>query len=162
LDDGGDGELHDLEVVGSVDGGESTRLEQELVNTDETDNVTGRHVINGLDLATHHEDGTLESLDEEILLLARGVVGTLDADRETGADGTGEDTTEGAETTLIRSGHHLGDVKHERTLGIAVTDGNRGFIVDGTLVESLGTVLLGGDGRRKVENQHLNDGVSGW
>lgn len=83
LDDGGDGELHDLEVVGGVGGGEGTRLEQELIDTNETDNVTSRHVINGLDLATHHEDGTLDSLDEEILLLARGVVGALDTDLET-------------------------------------------------------------------------------
>ena len=64
LDDRGYRELHDLEVVGGVDGGEGTGLEQELINTNETDNVTGRHVINGLDLATHHEDGTLDSLDE--------------------------------------------------------------------------------------------------
>jgi hypothetical protein len=159
LHDGGDGELHDLEVVGSLRGGKSTRLEQELVDTDETDNVSGWHVVNGVDLATHHQDGTLNSLDEEIILLARGVVGTLDADLETGADGTGEDTTEGVESTLIGSGHHLGDVKHERTLGVAVTDTNGGLVVKRTLVQSLSTILLGSDGRRKVENHHLQKSV---
>ncbi|CAH0021957.1 unnamed protein product [Clonostachys rhizophaga] len=159
LHDGGDGELHDLEVVGSLRGGKSTRLEQELVDTDETDNVSGWHVVNGVDLATHHQDGTLNSLDEEIILLARGVVGTLDADLETGADGTGEDTTEGVESTLIGSGHHLGDVKHEGTLGVAVTDTNGGLVVKRTLVQSLSTVLLGSDGRRKVEDHHLQKGL---
>ena len=161
LDDGGDGELHDLEVVSGVAGGEGTGLEQELIDTDQTDNVTGRHVLNGLDLTTHHQDGTLDSLDEEILLLARDVVGTLDADLETRAGGTGEDTTEGVETSLIGGGNHLGDVQHERTLGVTVTDTNGGLVVHGTLVEGLGTVLLGSDGRRKVENHHLKERVSG-
>lgn len=161
LDDGGDGELHDLEVVGSLAGGEGTRLEQELIDTDQTDDVTGRHVIDGLDLATHHQDGTLDSLDEEILLLAGDVVGALDADLETGADGTGEDTTEGVETTLIGGGHHLGDVKHEGTLGVAVTDTNGSLIIEGTLVQSLGTVALSSDGGGKVEDHHLQQGVGG-
>jgi hypothetical protein len=160
LDDGGDRELHDLEVVGSLAGGEGTRLEQELIDTNQTDNVTGRHIINGLDLATHHQDGTLNSLDEQIVLLARDVVGALDTDLEAGADGTGEDTTESVETTLIGSGHHLGDVKHERTVVVAVTDTNGVSVVHGTLVQGLNTVLLGGNGRGKVEDHHLQERVS--
>lgn len=159
LDDGGDGELHDLEVVGGLAGGEGTRLEKELIDTDQTNNVTSGHVVDGLDLAAHHEDGTLDSLDEEIVLLAGDVVGALDADLEAGSDGTGEDTTEGVESTLIGSGHHLGDVEHERTLGVTVTDTNGSLIVGGTLVQSLGTVLLGSGGGRKVKNHHLEERV---
>jgi hypothetical protein len=159
--DGGHGELHDLQVVGSLVGGKSTRLEQELVNTDETENVTGRHVLNGLDETTHHENGTLNGLDEQVLLLSGDVVGALDADLETGLDGTGEDTTESVETTLVGSGHHLGDVQHERTVGITVADGNGVDVVVGTLVKSLHTVPLGSDGRRKVENHHLEESISG-
>lgn len=159
LDDGGDGELHDLEVMGSVRSGKSTRLEQELIDTNETDNVTSRHVVNGLDLAAHHENGTLNGLDEQVLLLAGDVVGALNADLETGTDGTGEDTAEGVESTLIGCGNHLGDVQHERALGIAVTDTNGGSIVKRSLVQSLSTVLLGSDGRRKVENHHFQQGV---
>ncbi|TKW57868.1 hypothetical protein CTA1_8343 [Colletotrichum tanaceti] len=161
LDDGGDGELHDLEVVGGVGGGESSRLEQELVNADQTDNVTGRHVVDGLNLATHHQDGALNGLDEKVLLLAGGVVGALDADLDTRLDGTGEDTTEGVEAALVGGGDHLGDVKHERTLGVAVTDGNGSLVIGGTLVESLDTVLLGRDGGGEVENHHLQKGVGG-
>lgn len=159
LDDGGDGELHDLEVVGSVRSGKSTRLEQELIDTNETDNVTSRHVVNGLDLAAHHENGTLNGLDEQVLLLARDIVGALNADLETGTDGTGENTAEGVESTLIGGGNHLGDVQHERALGVAVTDTNGGRIVKRSLVQSLSTVLLGSDGRRKVENHHFQQGV---
>lgn len=160
LDNGGDGELHNLEVVGSLVGGESTRLEQELVNTDKTENVTGRDVVNGLDETTHHENGTLDGLDEQVLLLSGSVVGALNADLETGADGTGEDTTESVETTLVGSGHHLGDVQHERTVVVTVPDTDGVDIVVGTLVKSLHAVLLSGNGRRKMENHHLEESVS--
>ncbi|KAI6769124.1 hypothetical protein HG531_010228 [Fusarium graminearum] len=159
LNDRGDGELHDLEVVGGLAGGEGTRLEKELINTDQTNNVTGRHIIDGLDLATHHQDSTLDSLDEEILLLSGDVVGTLDTDLKTGSDGTGEDTTESVESTLIGGRHHLGDVEHERTLGVTVSDTDSSLVIDGTLVESLSTVLLRSRGRRKVENHHLKERV---
>ena len=64
LDDGGDGELHDLHVVGSIGSGEGTALEQELINADETDDVAGGTVFERLDITTHHEDGTLDGLDE--------------------------------------------------------------------------------------------------
>jgi hypothetical protein len=130
-----------------------------LIDTDETKNVTGGDVLNGLDETTHHENGTLDGLDEQVLLLSGNVVGTLNADLETGLDGTGEDTTEGVETTLIGSGHHLGDVQHEGTVGIAVSDTDRVDVVMRTLVESLHTVPLRSDGRRKMENHHLKESV---
>jgi hypothetical protein len=161
LHNGGDGELHDLHVVGSVIGGKSTGLEQELIDTDQTDDVTGGDVLNGLDEATHHENGTLDGLDEEILLLSGDVVGALNADLDTRLDGTGVDTTEGVETTLIGGGNHLGDVQHQRSSGVTVTDTNAGAVVGGTLVESLGTVLLGSDGGGKVDTDHLQKGISG-
>lgn len=161
LHDGGDRELHDLQVVGSLGGSEGTRLEQELVNTNQTDDVTGGDILNGLDEATHHENGTLDGLDEEVLLLARGVVGALDADLQTGADGTGVHTTEGVEAALIGGGHHLGDVKHERSLGVAVTDTKGALVILRSLVQGLGTVLLGGNRRRQVDTDHLQHGISG-
>lgn len=161
LHDRGDRELHDLQVVGGVGGGEGTRLEQELVNTNKTDDVTGRNILNGLNETTHHQNGTLDGLDEKIFLLARSVVGALDADLETRANSTGVDTTEGVETTLVRGGNHLGDVKHERSLGVTVTDTNAALVIRRTLVQSLGTVLLGSNGRRKVDTDHLQHGISG-
>jgi len=159
LHNGGDRELHDLHVVGGLVGGQGTGLEQELVNTDQTDNVTGGDILNGLDEATHHENSTLDGLDVQILLLAGGVVGTLDADLDTGLDGTGVDTTEGVETTLVGSGHHLGDVQHQRSGGVTVADTNAGTVVGGTLVQSLGTVLLGSDGGGQVNTDHLQQSV---
>ena len=57
--DGGHGVLHHAEVVGALVRGDGTRLHEELIDTDQTDNVAGGHVLNGLDEATHHEHGAL-------------------------------------------------------------------------------------------------------
>lgn len=161
LNDGGDGELHDLQVVGSLVGGQGTGLEQELVDTDQTDNVTGGNVINGVSGATHHQNGTLDGLDVQVVLLARDVVRTLDTDLKTGADGTGVDTTESVETTLVGGGNHLGDVQHEGSSGVTLLDTDAVLVVLGTLVQSLGTVLLGSEGGRQVDTDHLHQGISG-
>jgi len=161
LHDRGDGELHDLQVVSSFRGGDGTRLEQELVNTDKTDNVTGRAVFDSLNLSTHHQNGTLNVLDEQIVLLARNVVGALDTDLLTGTDSTREDTTESVETTLVGSGNHLGDVKHEGGVGIAVLDTQSALIIVRTLVKHLHTVALSSDGRGEVDTDHFKQSISG-
>ena len=59
LHDRRDGETHDLHVVSGFGGGEGTALEQELVNTDETNDVTSRAILDRLDVTTHHENRTL-------------------------------------------------------------------------------------------------------
>lgn len=48
----------------------------------------GQPVLCGLDAKTHHEGGTLNGLDEEVVLLAGDIVGTLDTDLGTRLDGT--------------------------------------------------------------------------
>ena len=131
-----------------------------MINSDETDGVSARSILDRLDIATHHKDSTLDRLDEEIILLTRDEVGAQDADLLTSADGTGEDTTEGIEATLIGSGDHLGNEEHERTRGIAVTDGNSGFIVERSIVQVVDTVALSNDGGRQVEDQHLKKSIS--
>jgi len=161
LDHGGDGELHDLHVVGTLGSGEGTVLEQELIDADEADNVTGGAVFERLDATTHHEDGTLDGLDEQVVLLPGNVVGALDTDLGTSTDSTGEYTSEGVETSLIGCGHHLGDVQDQWTPWVTVTDTDGGLIVHGTLVEGLNTVALSGSGGRKVDDNHLQEGVTG-
>jgi hypothetical protein len=160
LHDRGDGEPHDFHVVGSFGGCKGTALQQELINTNETNDVTGRAILNGFNVTSHHEHGTLDRLDEKIILLSREVVGTLDTDLGSRHDSSGEDTTEGVEASLIGCGHHLGDVKDQRTLRVTVADTDGRLIVHGTLVEGLNTVALSGSGRRKVDDYHLQEGVS--
>ena len=92
-------------------GSEGTALEQELVDTDETDDVTGRAVLDGLNVTTHHENRALHRLDEEIVLLAYDVVRALDAVLGSAAYCSGEHATEGVEATSVGGWHHLGDVK---------------------------------------------------
>ena len=161
LDDRGHGELHDLHVVCRLGCCEGTALQQELVDTDETDDVTSRAVLNGLDVTTHHEDGTLHRLDEKVILLARDVVRSLDTDLGAGADRAREDTAEGVEAALVGSRHHLGDVGNERTVGVTVADTNGRLIVHRTLVEGLDTVALSSGRRGKVNDNHLQEGVAG-
>ena len=129
LDDGGDGELHDLHVVGGLRSGEGTALEQELIDTNKTNDVTGRTVFERLDITSHHEDGTLDRLDKQVILLSGNVVGTLDTDLGASTDGTGEDTSKCIETSLVGCGDHLGDVQDQRSLWITVTDPDGGLIV---------------------------------
>jgi len=161
LDDRGDGELHDLHVVGSLGSGEGTALEQELIDTDKTDNVTGGTVFERLDMWTHHEDGTLDRLDKQVFLPSGNVVGTLNTDLGASTDGTGEDTSECVETSLVECGDHLGDVQDQRSLWVTVTDPDGGLVVHWTLVEGLNTVALSGSRGRKVYDDHLQEGVAG-
>ena len=48
--DGGNGELHDLHVVGLLEGGDGTGLDQELIDANKAADVAARNVLNGLDV----------------------------------------------------------------------------------------------------------------
>jgi len=161
-DDGGYGELHDLHVVGLVKGRDGTGLDEVLIDTDETDDVTARHILDGFDVSSHHKDGSLDLLDVQVALGAGHVVGSHNSASETGSDGSGEDSTEGVESTFVGGGYHLGDVHHEASLGVASLDTLGGFIVLGSLVQELHSVVLGGDWRRQVDGNHLEEGVASW
>jgi len=158
-DDGGDGVLHGDEVVSVRASGDGTRLEEVGINTNETDGVTTRARGKLLNVTTHHEDGTLDLLDVQVGLLTGDVIGTLDTDSLTSADDTGEDTTEGVETSLFRGGDHFGDVHHKRTFGVTVTDGLGGIIIKRSGVQVLNTVFLGEDGRRQVVDNHFQESL---
>merc|ERR1719464_540316 len=159
-DDGGDGELHHLHVVSFLEGGEGSGLHQELVNTDQSADVTSGDILDGLDTSSHHEDGSLDGFLEEILLLARDVVGSHDSALLSSGDLASKHTTEGVESALVRGGHHLTDVHHQRSVGVAGLDGGTGQIVRGSLVQQLGPVLLGSDGRGQVDDDHLEHGLA--
>jgi len=146
--------------VGILEGGDGSGLDEELIDADQTANVTARNVFDGFDVTAHHEDGALDGLLVQVLLLARNIVGSHDADLQAGSDLASEDTTEGVEAALVGSGDHLRDVHHERALGVAVLHCDGGLVIKRTLVQHVGTVLLGGDGRRQVDDDHLKHGLA--
>ena len=117
--DGADAELHHLHVVSRVEGGDRSGLDQVLIDADQTADVSARYILDGFDVATHHEDGALDALLEEILLLAGREVRSQDAHFLARLDFSGEDSAEGVEATLVRGGHHFGDVHHQWRFGIA-------------------------------------------
>ena len=62
----------------------------------------------------------LNALLVQVFLLARLVVGAHDPHFLTGAHSAGEHTTKRVETSLVRSGYHLGDVHHQLSFRVAV------------------------------------------
>lgn len=153
------GELHNTDVVSLVGVGDGTGLQQVLIDTNQTDGVTAGNILDRLDVTSHHQDGTLDVLDEKIGLLARNIVRAHDANLGSGADSSGEDTAEGVETALIGGGHHLGDVEHQRTSGVAVSDGLSAGIIHRSLVQVLNTILLGDNGGRKMVDNHVKESL---
>ena len=114
-----DAELHLLHVVGGVERRDTSGFDEELIDTDKTADVAARHILDGFDVATHHEDGTLDALLEEVLLLSRSEVGTQNAHFLARLHGSRENATKRVESALVRRGHHLGDVHHQRCFGVA-------------------------------------------
>jgi hypothetical protein len=157
----GHGELHDLDVVGTFPGADSTSLDKELIDTDKGANVTGWARVECFDTTTHHKVDTLDLFEVKIILLARNVVWSHDSDLG-GSDGTGVDTSEGVESTFIGSWHHLGDVEHQVSVRVASFHRHASFIVFWTFVQGGGTVGTGGNWRWQVNANHLEEGVSGW
>ena len=111
--DGGDGVLHDLDAVSILVVRDGTLLQEVLVDTDETDGVTAGDVSDGLNLTSHHDDGSLDVLHVEVVSGSWNVVWSHDSDLLSSLDGTGEDTAESVESALVVGGDHLGDEDHE-------------------------------------------------
>jgi len=159
--DRGHGELHDTDVVSLLAVGDGTRLQQVLIDTDQTNGVTARDVFNRFDVTSHHENGTLDVLDEQIGLLSGNIVRSHNADLGTSSDSTSEDTTEGVETALVAGGYHLGDVQHEGSIRVALTDGGGASIFHGSFIKILHTILLGNDRGRQVVDNHVKESLRG-
>ncbi|EPY30887.1 elongation factor 2 [Strigomonas culicis] len=163
--DGGHGVLHIAEGVGGLtivgDGG---GFDDVLVYANKTHDVTARHVLDGLLVATHHQHGALHRLVlVQVLLLAVDVVVTHDANLLAAAHRTGEDTAERKEAPAIGGRHHLADVQHQGGLGIAVLDTHEVLVRLHSLagVQHIRTVLLRPLGGREMRHDHLQQRLRG-
>lgn len=58
--------FHDLDVMSLFVGSDGTLLEKILVDSDETYGITAWNIWDSLDLTTHHDDGSLDSLDVQV------------------------------------------------------------------------------------------------
>ena len=159
--DRGNRVLHDLDAVSLFVIRNGTLFHEVLINTDETDSVTAGDIGDSLDLSSHHEDGSLDVLDIEVVSGSRLVVGSHNSDLLTSLNGTGEDTTESVESSLIVGGHHLGNEDHEGTVLVTVLDGLTARILNGALVEHGGTISLSLLGGGQLHDDHLKKGLSG-
>ena len=142
--------------------GDTTSLDEVLINTDETDQVTSWDIINGFDVTAHHKNGTLDLFVVKIGLFAWDVVWTHNSDLLTSGDFTSEDTTESIESTLVRCWDHLGDVSHQWTVSIAVLESNSDGIVLWTFIQHFHTVVLGGQWRWQMNGNHLEKSFTSW
>mmetsp|Transcript_14461 Transcript_14461/g.37262 ORF Transcript_14461/g.37262 Transcript_14461/m.37262 type:complete len:589 (-) Transcript_14461:108-1874(-) len=162
--DRGHGELHGLDWVGVgvLLSGQSGVLGDELIQSNHGDGVSARHILDGILSPSHAQHGSLDGLDVQVLLGAWDVVWSHDSDLLSGSNSSGEDTTEGEETALIRGWNHLGDVEHEWAIWVTVGDGGSVHIIRRSLVEGLDSVGLGGGWGWEVVDHHLQKRAVGW
>jgi len=118
-------------------------LGDELIDSNKGASVSDGNRVHGLGSSSHHNDDSLDVLDNKILLLAGLVVGSKNSDLLSSDDGSGEDSSEGVESTLVRGGDHLGDVHDERSVGVASSDRVGSGVVHSSSVQVLNSVLLG-------------------
>jgi len=159
--DGGDGVLHNTDAACVFEGGDGSLFDEVLIDTDEGDGVTARYIGDSLDLTSHHDDGSLDVLNVEVSLGSLDVVGSQNSDFLSGGDGSGEDTTEGIESTLVVGGDHLGDEDHESGMSVTVSDSFAGLVVLGSFIKVSSSVLLGDLGRGELHDDLLEEGLSG-
>jgi hypothetical protein len=145
LDDWGDGESHNFHVMGLVVGGDGTSFDEVLIDSDETDDVTGWDRFDSFDVSTHHEDGSLDVLDVQIFFFAWFKVGTHNSGFHTGGDLSGEDSSKSVESTFIRSRYHFTDVHHQWGIWIARFNTDGAWIVHWSFIQKFASVLLGSD-----------------
>ena len=156
-DDWRDRVLHDPDVVSLLVGGDGTLLEKILIDTDETDSVSARNIWDGLDFTTHHDDGSLDALNVQVGLASWLVVWTLDSDLLSSSNGTGENSTESVESTLISRWDHLGDEDAKLTILVAVLDRGGSGVILWTFVKVSSSVLLGLNWGWELEDDHFNE-----
>ena len=147
--------------MGRLDGGDRTRLEEVLVDTNHGDVVAAGHIGHLLDVASHHDECALDRFEEQVLFGSGDVVGSHDADLLSGGHGSGEDAAERVEASLVAGGNHLRHVHHEGSVLVALGDGLARLIVGGSLVKLGSAVLLRAGGRGKVDDKHFQKRIGG-
>mmetsp|Transcript_15298 Transcript_15298/g.36878 ORF Transcript_15298/g.36878 Transcript_15298/m.36878 type:complete len:456 (+) Transcript_15298:974-2341(+) len=151
--------LHLLDVVGSINGGDGRRLQDELVQPNQPTSVPGRHICNRFHLATHLQHSPLDVANVQIRAGSREIVWSLDAHLLAGGDSPREHATESKESSLVRRGNHLRHVQHQSAFWVASLDGSSRLVIPRSFVEGLATVLLRRDRRGQMCYNHCKQGL---
>ena len=157
----GDRVFHDSNVVSIFLGGNGTLLEEILIDTNKSDGVTAWDIWDSLDFTSHHDDGSLDVLNVQILFGSGNVVWSLDSDFLSGGNGTGENSTESVESTFIVGWDHLGDENTKWAIFITVHDRLTGCVSDWTFIKISSSIFLGLDWGWKLEDDHFKKSLSG-
>mmetsp|Transcript_22997 Transcript_22997/g.40618 ORF Transcript_22997/g.40618 Transcript_22997/m.40618 type:complete len:544 (-) Transcript_22997:17-1648(-) len=153
--------LHVSDVVGILQRGDGSGLQDVLVHSDQRHGVATWHILDLLCRSAHHQHCSLDVLHVQVLLGARLVVRSLDAHLLACGDGAREHSPEGIEAALVGGGHHLGHVHHQGASRIARADAVGGRIIHGALVQVLHSVLLGCSRGRQLGDNHCQQCVGG-
>jgi len=153
--------FHDSDVVCIFGSGNSTLFEEVLIDTDKTDSVTAWDIWDSLDFTSHHDDGSLDVFNVQIVLGSWDVVWSLDSDFLSGGDGTSEDSTESVESTFIVGWDHLGDEDTEGSFFVAFINRFISFISLWTFIKIGGSVLLGLNWGWQFKDDHFKKSFSG-
>mmetsp|Transcript_27826 Transcript_27826/g.59503 ORF Transcript_27826/g.59503 Transcript_27826/m.59503 type:complete len:311 (+) Transcript_27826:1271-2203(+) len=149
--------------MGIISSGDGSRLQQILVDTHQGAGISGRDIGYLFGVFTHHDDSALNVLYPKFRLLSSNIVRSHDANLLSSCDLSREHSTECVETTLVRCRNHFRDVHtHRSTIRrVAMADSRCGLIIHWTIVKTVNTVSLGFDRRRKVQNNHFQNSVTG-
>jgi len=144
--DGGHRVFHVSDAVGIFVVRNGSGLNEILIDSNESYSVSARNVGDVFYGSAHHEDGSLDGFDVEIVFFTGFVISSHDSDFLAGGDSSREDSSEGEESRFISGGHHFGNVHHEGSFGVTGFHGHTAFVVFGSLIEILRSVFLGGNG----------------
>ena len=153
--------FHDSDVVSIFLTGDGTLFQKVLIDTDKTDSVTAWDIWDSLDFTSHHDDGSLDVLNVQILFASWDVVWSLDSDFLSGGNGTSEDSSESVESTFIVGWDHLGDEDTKSSVFIAVNDRLTGLVIDITFIKISGSVFLGLNWGWQFKDDHFKKSFSG-
>jgi hypothetical protein len=160
-DDRRHGVFHVSDIVGFILCGNGTGFGDVLIDTNKGSQVTAWDFGNELSLSSHHKHSSLNITIENISFASWFEVGTQHSDLKTSGDLSGESSSVGVESTLIGGWYLLGNVHHQWTFLVAVSNSLGGFIINWTFVKVAVSVPLGDLGGWQMEHHHFQDGIGG-
>lgn len=173
-----DAEFHGAERSGVFISGNSSKFQNILVNTDQTNHVSATAVSQLFDVSSHHKKGSLNLLDVQISLLSELVVGSVNKHLKilhdfehyfeiqqsyslTSADCSGVLSSEGNESSFFRGGNHLWDVHSKLGVLVAFSNGVAERVVFFSAVEDSTPICLSKIGEMQEVDNHIQQSVSG-